>query len=179
MTKDSGRVPWPEDGGPLGFEDLTRPVLHAIRFAYDLKRRDRRRNIPWRGPEIVDTGTLACCPTISERLKAHRLAYSEEDQGRDTLEEVVGAAIQLGIEQGRRIAKSSEQKLLSEAYGATFTLHIGYDHTYLHTQSGHMADPVECLRKAIGALTDEMARVQRCPRQKALGCDSGAEAVPS
>lgn len=53
-------------------------------------------------------------------------------------------------------------------YGATFTLSIGYNHTHLHTQSGSLADPVECLRKAIGALTDEMARVQRCPRQRAL-----------
>ena len=159
---------WPEDGGHLDFEALTRPVLHAIRFAYDLKRRDRRRNIPWRGPDIVHTGTLACCPTIAERLKAHRLAYSEEDQGRDALEEIIGAAIQLGIEQGRRLAKSEEQTSPSEVYGATFTLRIGYDHAHLHTQSGQLADPVECLRRAISELTDEMARVQRCPRHKAL-----------
>lgn len=171
-------VPWPDDGGHLDFEELVRPVVHAIRFAYDLYRRDRRRNIPWRGPEIVDIGTLACCPTITERLKARRLACAEEDQGRDTLEEIVAAAIQLGIEQGRRVAKSSEQKLLSEAYGATFTLQVGYDHTHLHTQSGFMADPVECLRRAIGALTDEMARVQRCPRQKALCRDASKEPKP-
>lgn len=167
MTR-RGAGKWPEDGGPIYFEDISRPIVHAIRFAYDMERRDRRRNIPWRGPEI-GLRDQANSPLASERLKAHRLAYCEEDQGRDTLEEIVGLAIQLGIEQGRRIAKSDEDPILDEAYGAVFTLRVGWgDRTHLHTQAGFMADPTDCLRKAIKALEGELSRVGRCPRQRAL-----------
>lgn len=171
-------APWPKDGGPLSFEQITRPVIHAIRFAYDMKRRDRRRNIPWRGPEIGERD-MACSPLAAERLKAHRLAYAEEDQGRDTLEEIVGLAIQLGIEQGRRIAKSDEEPLLDKAYGAVFTVTVGYERTHVHTQAGLLTDPVECLSKAIEALVSEMASVQRCPRHKAACRDSDGSHTPS
>lgn len=159
---------WPSDGGPLDFEEIARPILHAIRFAYDMQRRDRRRNIPWRGPEIGKRDR-ACCLGAAERLKAGRLAYAEDDQGRDALEEIVQLAIQLGIEQGRRIARSDESELLDNANGAVFTLTVGWgDRTHLHTQAGILTDPAECLRKAIKAFEDELSRVERCPRERAL-----------
>lgn len=159
---------WPADGGPLDFEAISRPVLHAIRFAYTLERRDRRKNIPWRGPEIGES-MRACSPLAKERLKAHRLAYAEEDQGRDTLEEIVGLAIQLGIEQGRRIARSEESRLLDSANGAVFTVRVDWQgSTSLHTQSGFLSDPVACLRAAMGAFEYELARVENCPRYRAL-----------
>ena len=65
-------------------------------------------------------------------------------------------------------SRIEENALRGEIYGATFTLRIGYNSTHLHTQSGSQANPVECLRKAIGVFIDELARVQRCPRQRAL-----------
>lgn len=163
--------PWPADNGPLSFEDIARPVLHAIRFAYDLKRRDRRRSIPWRGPEI-DKRDQACSPTITERLQAKNLSYVEEDQGREALEEIITGAIQLGIAQGRRLARSDHSELLDDAYGAVLTIRIGWDgFASVHTQSGLLADPTECLRKGIEELASEMARVQRCPRHKAVTRD--------
>jgi hypothetical protein len=70
------RVPWPADGGPLDFEQIARPVLHAIRFAYDLQRKNKRRSIPWRGPEIARRDQ-ACCPKITERLQAGNLEITK------------------------------------------------------------------------------------------------------
>lgn len=161
-------VPWPDNNVPLDFEQISRPILHAIRFAYDLKRRDRRRSIPWRGPEIAPRDQ-ACCPKITERLKANHLSYAEEDQGRDALEEIVAAAIQLGIEQGRRLARSDACELLDGFSGAAFTVSVGWDDwTHVHTKAGLRSDPQECLRKAIQALQAEAERVARCPREKFL-----------
>jgi hypothetical protein len=41
--------------------------------------------------------------TFDERVSAEQLRYDDEEQGRDPLEVIIGIAIQLGIEQGRRV----------------------------------------------------------------------------
>lgn len=87
---------------PYSFDEIAEPILRAIRFAYKLERRNKGRSIPWRGPPI-GRNEAACSPDFKERLRAGNLAYADEDQGRDALEEIVGVALQLGIEQGRRI----------------------------------------------------------------------------
>lgn len=104
----SGADGWPEDGSPLDFDSLAEPILHAIRDAYSLTRKDRRRSIPWSGPEIA-WQERANSPTFKDRLSARNLQYAEEDQGRDALAEIIGVAIQLAIEQGRRIYKTSAE----------------------------------------------------------------------
>jgi len=118
----------------------------------------------------AEVGTSIINPT--EVAFARYIASKEEapdDQGRDALEEIVQLAIQLGIEQGRRIARSDESELLDNANGAVFTLTVGWgDRTHLHTQAGILTDPAECLRKAIKAFEDELSRVERCPRERAL-----------
>ena len=170
---DPSRVKgWPDKNAPLNFEAIADPIIGAIRFAYTLERRHKRRSIPWTGPEI-SWREHATCPLIADRLKAGNLSYVEEDQGRDALEEIVSACIQLGIEQGRRLARSDASDLLDEAYGAKFTVTVGWDEfTHVHTQTGLIAEPVLALQKAIGALVDELARVQRCPRHRAITRDS-------
>jgi hypothetical protein len=169
MMTDSGRFDpsrgWPSDGSPLNFERIGDPIIKAIRFAYRLERQNGRRSIPWNGPEI-GWQERACCPTIAERFKAGNLAYVEDDQGRDALVEIVSAAIQLGIEQGRRLAKSSTSDLLDNAYGSVFTLKVGHDSTQLHLQSGFLADPVTSLERAIEALQDEQRRLKGCPQYR-------------
>lgn len=111
------KTKWPEDEAePLSFDAITRPLIKAIKYAYKLERRNKGKSIPWSGPEI-GRPELAICLPAKEKLSAKMLAYSEDDQGRDALEEIVGLAVQLGIEQGRRIFRSSPQYrtlLLSE-----------------------------------------------------------------
>ena len=94
---------WPKDGGLFNFRDLVGPVRTAIEFAYRLERRNTGRSIPWDGPNVGDR-TLVCGFSPVEKLRCDNLKYSDEEQGRDALTEIVGIAVQLGIEQGRRMA---------------------------------------------------------------------------
>lgn len=94
---------WPADDEPASFEDITRPLARAVRFAYNLKRKNRDKDIPWTGLD-VGPGVEHVSFGAAKKLAASNLKYSEEEQGRDALEELLGLAVQLGIEQGRRIA---------------------------------------------------------------------------
>jgi hypothetical protein len=93
MTTNNDYVPWPEKGGPATFAMLADSICAAIRFAYQLKRQNQDQDIPWTGPDIGED---------DEQLSAEMLALIEKDQGRDALDEIVGLALRLGIEQGRR-----------------------------------------------------------------------------
>lgn len=94
---------WPKDGKYLPFRELVRPVRAAVEFAYRLERTNVGRDIPWDGPN-VGKDTLVCAFSPAETLLAGNLKYSEEEQDRDPLTEIIGVAVQLGIEQGRRMA---------------------------------------------------------------------------
>lgn len=96
---------WPEDGRPVSLEELTGPLCEAIRFAYSLRRKNRDSDIPYNGFEAAE----AHAPSAKETMKAANLKYSEEDQGRDALTEIIGVAIRVGIEQGQRIAKTDSE----------------------------------------------------------------------
>jgi len=98
---------WPDDGQPADFEKLATPLVRAVRFAYDLKRKNADKDIPWKGPDI-GWRERATCLSPKEQLTAERLGYSEEDQGRDPLVEIIGLALRLGIEQGRRITMEGD-----------------------------------------------------------------------
>jgi len=98
MSKKS----WPEDDKPIDFEQLSAPLVRAVRFAYKLQRQNTDKDIPWSGPEIGKDCAATCLPPKTA-LSAKNLAYSNDEQGRDALTEIIGLAIQMGIEQGRRI----------------------------------------------------------------------------
>lgn len=104
MRKIRPMAGWPQDGKPAYFEDLTRPVIRALKGAYTFRRRGYK-DIPWTGP---CTGSLHCCLSAEETLKASNLKYSQEDQGRNAMEEIIGLAVRLGIEQGKRMAAEED-----------------------------------------------------------------------
>lgn len=94
---------WPKGNKTVMFTDLVAPCRSAIEFAFDLKRKNRNRSIPWGGYDIgSDTKVTTFAP--DEALRLRNLRYNEQDQGRDALDVILGIAIQLGIEQGRRVA---------------------------------------------------------------------------
>lgn len=95
--------PWPDEK-PVNFRELVGPVCDAVRFSYDLSRRNEHRSIPWTGHNI-GSEELVCSSPPHERLKRSELQYNEKEQGRDALEVLVGIAVQLGIEQGRRMER--------------------------------------------------------------------------
>ncbi|MBI3632718.1 MAG: hypothetical protein HY226_00340 [Candidatus Vogelbacteria bacterium] len=102
---------WPANDEPASAGDLIKEVKKAIRFAYKLKRKKLGRDIPLAGP---DAPGGACVGEGSEMLRAEHLKFAQEDQGRNALDEILGIAIRLGIEQGRRIMlKSDSQRYLN------------------------------------------------------------------
>lgn len=103
---------WPEQEKPVSFREITKPIKKAILFAYDIKRKNKRYSIPWKGLDIGEDSKVSCF-SPDESLKYKNLKYSEREQGRDALDEIIGIAVQLGIEQGKRIFKKSiEYKML-------------------------------------------------------------------
>ncbi len=95
---------WPTSNKPARFSDLAGPIVEAIRFAYKMRRRHTDEDIPWHGLEISEKEQVTCL-CAEESLSADALAWCLEDQGRDALEEIIGLALRLGIEQGRRLEK--------------------------------------------------------------------------
>lgn len=96
---------WTEDDKEINFEDLVKPVIYAIKQVYILDRRGHGIcDVKWVGPDLPKS-MRATCPPYDKRLTAESLRYDEEEQGRDPLEVIIGIAVQLGIEQGRRIHK--------------------------------------------------------------------------
>lgn len=100
---------WPTDGKPADFSDLVAPIVKAIKFTHTLDRQNTDKDVPWDGPNI-GASELACCFDPLYALSAEMLAYDEEDQGRDALEVIIGIALQIGIEQGRRIENTSSHR---------------------------------------------------------------------
>ena len=90
------------------FSDLADPVIKAIKFAYKLERRNEDKDIKWTGYDIGERDKITCF-SPDEKLTAESLAFALEDQDRDALSEIITVAVQLGIEQGRRISKRDSE----------------------------------------------------------------------
>ena len=99
---------WPADGKPSDLEDLVQPICAAIKFAYRLRRQNHHQDIPWWGPDIGGA-EAAHAPRAKCQLRAKNLHQSLDEQGRDALTEIIGLAVRLGIEQGRRIVQNSPE----------------------------------------------------------------------
>jgi hypothetical protein len=96
---------WPRDNKPASFDDLTSPIISAMRYAYKFERKNMGKDIPYSGLEHNQTHY---CFSIKESFKADNLKYDEEEQGRDALTIIISAAVQLGIEQGIRIKSEKD-----------------------------------------------------------------------
>lgn len=85
---------WPENGDPVSFDDLARPLAKAaFRF---FNTGDGKYN------GLGYPHAAHICLPPNEILSPSGLEHGRE-QGRDELELVIGVALQLGIEQGIRI----------------------------------------------------------------------------
>ncbi len=102
--------PWPKGGKTVSFHEITEPIMNALRFAYSLHRKNEEKDIPWEGLDIGES-QKATCFVPDENLSADSLAFQLEDQGRTPLEVIVGIAVQLGIEQGRRVERGDNTSL--------------------------------------------------------------------
>lgn len=93
---------WKKDGSVADFEELVMPFMRAIKFAYKLERQNENKSIPYTGYGITPTA-LACDFDVKESLSKGKLAWQDEAHGRSALEVILCKAMQVGIEQGRRM----------------------------------------------------------------------------
>jgi len=93
---------WPENNQPANFEDIIAPLKKTLRFAYKMRRQNQNKDIPYDGFDIGARQRVTCFHA-DEILSVELLKFSKEDQGRDALDEILGIAVRLGIEQGRRL----------------------------------------------------------------------------
>lgn len=102
----ANKLKWPDDGQPASFPDLVEPVCKALRQAYSMCRKNKNKDIKWTGPPQGRACRVSAFEH-EEHLLKDNMKYSLEAQGRDALTEIVGIAVQLGIEQGERMFKTS------------------------------------------------------------------------
>jgi hypothetical protein len=94
---------WPDDDASAVFSDLCDPVIDLVRQAYSLRRKAAiKKGLDWKGPSLP-RNMRATCFEFHEKVNAEMLRYDDEEQGRDPLAVIIAIAVQLGIEQGRRI----------------------------------------------------------------------------
>ncbi|MHA2280096.1 MAG: hypothetical protein ACXAC5_04370 [Promethearchaeota archaeon] len=103
------KIEWPEDGKAMCFEALSDSVREVVRHCYTLSRKNKKKDVDWKGPSLPRC-MQATCLSFEDNLKAESLEYQLHDQGRDAMEVIIGIAIQLGIEQGRRALKEEVLK---------------------------------------------------------------------
>lgn len=93
--------PWPSDGSTVDFTDLVEPLVDLMRQRF-VERPDSD-TLTYDG---YDVGAKHVCLGIDELIEPANMAWQLEDQGRDALEVLVAACVQVGIEQGRRVARN-------------------------------------------------------------------------
>lgn len=87
---------WPNDNKPIDFESIVEPLARWLR-AYQAGHTEVYDGLPLGRQE--STGSLQ--PV--DALTVASLEYNLTNQGRDVIDVVLGLAVQLGIEQGRRL----------------------------------------------------------------------------
>lgn len=100
---------WPENNGLAQFSDLVGPIKKAMLFAYNIERKNDGKSIPWNGYDIGEKDKT-CCHSPNHALSAETLRYNKEDQDSDAFDSILTIAVQLGIEQGRRIQMQEIKK---------------------------------------------------------------------
>lgn len=92
---------WPANDEPSSFYTILYPLRRAFDFGATWERKNADQDVPWTGLGI-GKDLLVSDFDADEKLKAERIRYGAEEQDRDFVSTILGLAIQLGIEQGRR-----------------------------------------------------------------------------
>ena len=98
-------IAWPAKNKCADFERITEPLARWFRAHQD------GRVETYEGLPLGQREAAGALQPV-DALTTESLAYNLDEQGRDVFDVVIGLAVQLGIEQGRRLQK--EQLLLCE-----------------------------------------------------------------
>lgn len=92
--------PWPENDEPVPLEDLVKPLVSALWNIIGMA--DSKY-------DGYDVGDRHINVAADWSLSPEGLAWLMEDQGIGEIQTALTVAVQLGIEQGRRIEKQKQQ----------------------------------------------------------------------
>ena len=98
-------IPWPDNDKPAQASDILKPIRDAIEFAYTLRRKNEGLDIPYTGHDIGEE-EKACCISPHNGINAEAIEFALDHNGMDALHEILGLALLLGIEQGRRMERT-------------------------------------------------------------------------
>ena len=110
-----GITPWPMDDAPADFDLCIGPFRKALKFAYSMRRKNQKKDIPYQGLPLGHDERV-CSIGPEERFTAESLAYDKDDQGRDAIEVILCCMAQINIEQGRRIALKKVREELNRYF---------------------------------------------------------------
>ena len=96
---------WPSDGDAVRLADLVNPLRVVADHLYKLKRLPLV-DVPYNG-FTIGAEELVGSFSPEQRLAATSLQYEDEEQRRDAMRVLLSIAVQLGIEQGRRLEHNS------------------------------------------------------------------------
>jgi hypothetical protein len=96
------------------FERITAVLKGQLQRQFDFRRINPNTDLVWRGPALPFFLRAGCRP-YDQSFTADNLRYSEREQGRDALTEILGALVQTGMEQGRRLVASGARLARTEA----------------------------------------------------------------
>ena len=100
---------WPPNGEEItetGAFGITAPLKKALKFAYNMRRKNLGKDIPYDG-HTLGNHELACIFAPDEQLNADNQARDKRHGEIDVLDRILAIAFQLGLEQGRRGTKGS------------------------------------------------------------------------
>jgi hypothetical protein len=116
---------WPLDiCQPIDLNKIIAPIIETLKATHDISEKskkysDRDEPIAWRGPAEVGASDRNFSYTkVSEILDRENLKEQKE-RDRDLLNVLVTMAVQMGIEQGRRIERGNLIENVSKFKGLT------------------------------------------------------------
>jgi hypothetical protein len=100
-------VKWPTNKTKCAdYSKLVAPLRKLVKQTHTIAEKESLTfPLPWTG--MADTGPTgrACAPTVVAEILSKSSVDYHRERGRDLMETVLGLAVSLGIEQGRRIER--------------------------------------------------------------------------
>jgi len=104
-------INWRSDGEPEKLRDIVIPLKRTLKdLISSMKSYSTSKDLFYDGFTLGDNELITCLPP-DQSLTFKNLCKEKKDQNRDPFDVILGIAVQLGIEQGRRIYKKYEKHL--------------------------------------------------------------------
>ena len=89
------------DKSLVDLEDALEPIKKSLLFAYNVRRKNKNKDIPYNGYEVPESVAHVSLP-YDAYLNTEGQKYNE-NQGRDMLDVFLMMAFQIGLENGQRM----------------------------------------------------------------------------